>query len=404
MNWEEKILTKLADSYRKSKKGMGTAVISRKTSVKPSQLYKKYHLNDGNFSVIDEINEAVKQLTHMGFIQYNTEKFSTNITRIDLVDEKISEIESYLSKNYHYVSENQKRLEVMAVIEKYNNASYICTAECQRLQKELDNNKIPANYSDLSDIFKMLAFVENNKYELYIREASIKVYGDTKFFEEKTMDTVCKILRQHLNRPCEEFEMLSEILSNYHIYKEAQKICIKGSVELCFKGGTVNVSLFPDGLEFDTKTIESLKRIIIHSSKFMTIENRTSYLRYERADTVTMYLGGFANRFQRDFINKIYMDNPDIQYLHFGDIDAGGFLIHNDLCKKTGIHFLLFCMSFAELEKYKDYCKPLSENDEARLTKIRHNPDYEKTIAYCLEHHTKLEQEIISFSLMQSAE
>ena len=67
---------------------------------------------------------------------------------------------------------------------------------------------------------------------LYLREASQMIYGSTKYFEEKTLDAVCRRLRNSLNRPCGQDEMPGEILKEYHIYPEQQRFCLKGEAVL----------------------------------------------------------------------------------------------------------------------------------------------------------------------------
>lgn len=47
-------------------------------------------------------------------------------------------------------------------------------------------------------------------------------------------------------------------------------------------------------------------------------------MRCVEADMAYYYLSEDANRFQRDFLKTMHEDNPEGQYLHFGDIDAGG--------------------------------------------------------------------------------
>lgn len=78
----------------------------------------------------------------------------------------------------------------------------------------------------------------------------------------------------------------------------------------------------------------------------MTIENRTSYLRYLFGLTLSPLSGGYTNRYQRDFISW-YMYRTNVRYEHFGDMDAGGsFWIHHNLCEVTGVRFELFaCQS-----------------------------------------------------------
>jgi hypothetical protein len=153
---------------------------------------------------------------------------------------------------------------------------------------------------------------------------------------------------------------------------------------------------------------DSLKRITainVKTPKFMTVENRTSYLRYFADDTVIFYLGGYANRFQRDFIKRVYDDNPGLEFLHFGDIDAGGFWIHHNLCEITGVNFKTFCMSKVELsqEQYENCLHKLTDTDTSRLQELKEMRMYSDTIHYMLQHNVKLEQEIISLELMKES-
>ena len=50
-----------------------------------------------------------------------------------------------------------------------------------------------------------------------------------------------------------------------------------------------------------------------------------------------IYLGGYHNSVRRKLLELLYQDFPKAEYLHFGDIDVGGFEIYRDLCRKTGI-------------------------------------------------------------------
>ena len=58
-NYEEKLLSALADKYRRSKKDSGTNVIKRRTKLEPSRLYKNYSHNDGDMLQIEAVNQAI---------------------------------------------------------------------------------------------------------------------------------------------------------------------------------------------------------------------------------------------------------------------------------------------------------------------------------------------------------
>lgn len=182
------------------------------------------------------------------------------------------------------------------------------------------------------------------------------------------------------------------------------KLCIKGKAQIKINNSVVDISGFSEGVEFSATDLEHMQEIKILAPEFMTIENRTSYLRYQKEDTVIFCLGGYANRYQRDFIKKIYACNPEIRYMHFGDIDAGGFFIHRKLCETTGIDFGICYMSEKELQNsyYAPCLHELTENDRVRLQELQKEPKYRTTVEYMLANNVKLEQEIVSLNLMNT--
>lgn len=111
-----------------------------------------------------------------------------------------------------------------------------------------------------------------------------------------------------------------------------------------------------------------------------------------------IYLGGFHNTAKREFIKKIYASNPGKSYCHFGDIDAGGFYILEDLRNKTGIHFESLYMDVQTLLEFKDYTKMLTAEDRKRLLKLGEREEFKCVVEYMLENDCKLEQENITAS------
>jgi hypothetical protein len=401
-SWDKLILQYLADNYRNSKKGVGTNKTNRRTQLKPEKLYKQYRTNEGDLDVIHAINQTVNELRDMGFVTYAAEKFGTQIQSIYLVDEKIEQVEKYLYEKYSVVSRSMRRENVQRIIDEYQHKSEICRRECEFYQEQLRVNRFPKEEELLPKILDAICFIEHNTEDLYVREVSMEVYGDSKFFEEQTYNQVCNLLRKYQTRPSRPEELPDEILMDFHIKKEPLKFSIKGKFSLIMNGKEIDFSGFPFGVEIDTETLSKIEHIYIKSHRFMTIENRISYLRYSDDDTVTFYLGGYANRFQRDYIKKIAADNPEIDYLHFGDIDPGGFWIHHNLCHITGVEFKTYAMSAKELadSQFAHCLLPLTDNDIVRCQELLGMACYRDTIAYMLEHQVKLEQEIISLTLM----
>ena len=396
--YEEKMLTALAEKYRKSKKDSGTNVIVRRTRITPSQLYKGYNRNDGDMTQIEAVNQAAMHCRQMGFLTFETEKFSNEIRNIDLVDEKIEELEAYLEQTYHYESKASKRQYVEELIAVYSGRSPAAELECRKLRQALEKNRIPPKYLQAKDLLKALVFIENNREELFLREASMLIYGDSKYLEEAMLHPVCKALREFLGRPCGEDELEDEILEEYHIRREKQKLCLKGDVMLQNGGKELELGNFADGVEFFSDELDGIERICVRVPEFITVENYTSWLRFRKEGAVSFYLGGYAARFQRDFLRKVQEDNPHLVFRHFGDIDAGGLYIHEHLCRVTGIPFQMYRMSCAELQdaRFRSCLQPLTNQDRIRLKSLEKQGTYRELAAYMLEKNVKLEQEIIS--------
>ncbi len=398
-DYKEKLLKTLVEKYRKSKKDSGENKVSKRTVMKPTELYKNYYDNDGDLETIYSINELITECKNQGFISYDQVGFGYEIDRVYLIDEKIEEVENYLSKNYEYQSKYEKMQYMRNIIDKYSGITPIATEECEKLRMELNRNRIPRNFELQEDILKALIFIEKNETDVYLREASMFIYGSSKYFEENTLDIVCKMLRHYKKRPCGENEIMDEILHNFHITREEQKICIKGDCTIYFAGTVLELKYLKNGIEFSTEEIESIEKIVVNSVEFITVENKTSFNRYLAENAVVFYLGGYMTRYQRNFLYLIYQNNKKKKYYNFGDIDAGGFYIHEHLCRMTGIPFRLKYMSIEQLkdDRYLSCLQKLTYNDIKRLKLLSEKEDYKEVVSYMLRYKIKLEQEIVSY-------
>ena len=148
----------------------------------------------------------------------------------------------------------------------------------------------------------------------------------------------------------------------------------------------------------------------------MTIENLTTFFRWNEPATLMVYLGGYHNTIRRRLLQKIYRAFPQAEYRHFGDMDAGGFEIYRDLREKTGIPFEPYRMDTETLNEYRSFARPLTDNDRKRLQKMIAGRDgragdsevsgeggdagafaeFSELISHMLRGNIKLEQECIA--------
>lgn len=400
MDYKKKILISLVESYRCSKKDISNS--NKKTKLIPNKIFKNYGNSKSSYSEMEFFNKVAEELELLKFIKIKYEDYSAKIKIIYLIDEKIDEIENYLFKHYNYKSKDDKLKIMKNIYDKYSNSTNICKKMCIELNENIKNRKIVLNLDKLDDIFKAIEFIELNKKELFIRQASSEIYKDkehpSKYLQENTLHDVCRLLIKYSNINLKEYEKEDEILKYYNIIKEHQPLRIKGNLTITYKNGNeINLNNINQGIEFSSLELVDIEKIEIFAKNFITVENQTSFLEENEKDNVYFFLGGYKNRYQRDFIKMIYLDNPNLNYLHFGDLDAGGLYIHRNLCESTGISFGFYKMSTKELENdnYKDNFDKLTKLDRIKLENLKKDKRYKNLALYMLENNIKLEQEIL---------
>ena len=244
----------------------------------------------------------------------------------------------------------------------------------------------------------MLSFLEQNRENLYVREVSMLVYGDSKWFENNNYEEICTFVRTATGRIREDGERNDAILKLFDVTPIDQEVFIKGNWTIEWEQYVLDISKFKGGIAISSSDVQCIKNISVNSKGVMTIENKTSFQRLKNEDFAMMYLGGFANRHQIEFLKKVILDNPNVRYYHFGDIDVGGFLIHKHLCRETAKEFELYCMGIEQLSdtRFSHCLRELTDNDKSRLVTLMEEP-YCDVLEYMQEHNVKLEQEIVSY-------
>lgn len=376
---------------------------NRRIILKPADVYKNYARNNAEIVEKQDIHEAVSELSGMGFITAEYLKFSDDIEKIYLSEERLDAIYEYLKDEYGVVPQSAISKQVHKTVEKY-----ICTGEvvkkyCEDILAQTEDPRCSLVPERIEANLKMIRFLEKNEENLYVREASMLVYGDSKWFENNNYEEICTFLRTATGRSREESEKNDAILSVFHVAPAEQEIFIKGNWKIEWQQYTLEISKLQGGIAIASGDVRNIQSVQISAENVMTIENKTSYQRMKDKNSAMMYLGGFANRHQIEFLKKVIADNPNVKYLHFGDIDIGGFLIHKHLCRETSKNFELYCMGIRQLRDMRfSHCfKALTDKDLSRLETLTEDTSYSEVLNYMKEYNVKLEQEVVSYYLEQ---
>lgn len=419
MQYDQLLLKNLLDSYEKSLLSSG----KNKVQIHVSMTFSRRNLPeyfDESSMVYEQIHVAAEDMERRGFlkIQWKNRKPGTIIEKVILKEEAVEEVYQYLHRTPKAVNEELTR----AVLREYDQKlkkteeQTVIRAFLRYILERFQDGKSVKEYIDISEpaqtreLLDTLCAIEQNEKPVYIREFSIDHLGDSKKFENM-IGLIGKILRR-FGSGYEEMDVY-EILSEYQIYHTPNYVYLKGcgclvqkeqKTEKDIQRFQIDLAALQQGIGISGEDINTLALTGISKVKrIITIENLTTFYRWSEPESILIYLGGYHNQVRRRLLQMIYKQLPQAEYLHFGDIDVGGFEIYLDLCRKTNIPFQLYHMGIPELKKYEKYSKKLTENDNKRLDKmlekLQENPEINscaqiaEVLKYMKITQLKLEQE-----------
>ena len=396
--YDRVIVNKLLDTYESSSlsRGENERTIHIEVRFTKALLPTYFDESSGEY---EKIHLMMQQLEDRKLIQiiWKDNKKGHVILKIRLNVEEVDKAYLYVKRipKANQVADNIEMLEQML---EHTDAP-VCKSFIEYLLERLQTNKPVKEFIQLDNpeetkkLLVAVRAVENNTKQLYLREFSILTFQDSKIFEQivgKVHRIFCRFDNTYKSKD------LAEWLSEYNIYQTPNFVYLKGEASIRIRGEEVNLSVFKQGLVVSGEDIDEIE--ILRTTKIekvVTIENLTTYFRWQEPDSFIIYLGGYHNTVRRNLLNKIYEVFPEVSYYHFGDMDAGGFEIYRDLCEKTGIPFEMYHMNLDILREYEKYGKTLTDNDRKRLEAMQGQEDLQELIAYMLEHNVKLEQECI---------
>lgn len=402
---QKKILELLLKKYESSKTYDGQNEVTQSFSILPEKVFPDYN-ND--FTDIDKIKDfendiEILQINSLVVISKKQDRVS-KITAISS-DENWNKIRIILGVKDKNTRLKEEIAFYSSVSEKTSSHKIIkdfCKTQIERLQ----GGKL-AEYSleDANNIIALLSFILQNKNEILERELSISVLANSKSWESKYKTKILRILKKSgyfdslIENCADEKEVNKVILEECNIFANPSYVYFKGNGTIFFENGNITKTCSEIPFAISSASIEKINSFEITDSKIMTVENLTSFNRINNSDTFYIFLSGYHNSAKQNFLQKIYRQNAEKEYFHFGDIDPDGFYILGNLRSKTSIAFKPYKMGISELENYSDYTKTLEENDILKAKALIDKGCHKEIMEYMLQHNQKLEQEIISWKL-----
>ncbi len=384
--YEKKILNELLDKYENSKSFKGTNKVNQRFKVRISNLFPKYE-DHSDYDLFRAVNEEVDILARKGFVVPRVTGGGV-IREVYLNVEDLEEIYSYINR----VPRDDINARLEELISKYQGNGEILEEYLKDQLNRIEENRsvrfFSGDYEEFERILMAVRELEDLQGEQFIREFSVRLYKDSKVFGQ-IQGKVESLLYEY-----GDFPEKDEILGNLNLMRTPTYVNFKGSGKISLSGQEIDLSRLDSDIAISSSMLDKIESVQVFKGKVITVENLTSFHRFMEEGYFVLYLGGFHNRVRRDFIRMLHDQNSEARFYHFGDIDAGGFLILEHLRRTTGIKIIPYNMNLDTLKKYEKMGKPLTENDRKRLGKLREG-QFREIVEYMLENNVKLEQEAI---------
>ena len=384
-NYEEKILSKLIDSYEKKNPETNQ---TRPIQVDIEKSFPGYR--DILSDVQRDVDTAVDHLQSWRFVtcSQNQQGYYTKVT---LIEAAVSQIYAYLERlPKAKLHEIQK--EVLGEFTDQNGR--ITRAFCISMVERLNQHKdieygLSKDVDALKDVLLALKNIEMLSQETYYRNFSEMVFHDSKRLQG-ILKPISKILLDYGTQACQE----ENILAQYNLISNPGYVHIKGDWQIWCQDRYIPVNVFRGGIAISSDALDDIEHIAVPSGTIISVENLTTYHDTQETQGAIIYLGGFLNTVRTNFLKKLYTSEPHARYFHRGDLDPYGFLILENLKQKTGIPFKSLEMDLDTLRlcHQAGYFKPLDEADKKAIVSpalFQHQP----ILQYMNEHNCKIEQE-----------
>lgn len=406
MQYDKRILNQLLDMYENSLLSRGENKVAVHIGFPFTKKSLPEYFDESSF-VYEEIHAALRELERSGYIRIVWKKGKENhiVQKVILCEERVSDV-------YQYIKRIPRSELYRQQIQRLEKLRGICTTPIASdfiswLSGRLEQRKTVKEYIDIKDVdeterlIRAIAAIEENQEECYIREFSVRCFSDTKALENR-INLIGKIMRRFFDG-YKDMDVYA-ILAEYRIYHTPNYVYVKGVGKLLIgkeQSSVLDLSSLQQGIgvsgeDLNTLQWEDLSKV----KKVITIENLTTFFRWQEPESIIIYLGGYHNTVRRELLKNIYRILPEAEYLHFGDVDVGGFEIYLDLCRKTDIPFKTYLMGMEQLEDYNDFTRSLTENDRKRIEILLEHVENEEiaaVLSYMKRNGRKLEQECVQY-------
>ena len=360
-----------------------------------NKIFKDYK----DYRQVGTIEAQLKYLEDNKFIKIQKDR-NDNILSVSL---EVSEIEN-IYKLLNIENPAKILTNILEYLKSFNAtgvARDFIKEEIEYIQSNFKYHKqLYDNVDELHNLLKCLNEIQKIKDEIMERDFSVRLFNDSKIFALRYKTKTINILKQYKSE-LKDFSD-EEVLKEFNLIKNSSYVLVKNNLNFQINKQIINLNKFGFEFSLSDSMIKDMKILPSNFESVITVENLTSFKTLKDKNSVVIFLSGFNSHTKQMLLKKIYEKYSNKKYLHFGDIDVGGFRIFNHLKYSTKIPFEPYRMGISELKGNKTHLKQLTSNDIKNLHSLKNDSQYDlfkEEIDYMLENNVKLEQEVLDETL-----
>lgn len=371
--------------------------------------FPAYDIEDS--SARTAINETAKKLAEQGVIELEWMRGQEGhiLRRIALCPQALED--AYRRSGRKPLADTAERLaQRLRQLQQASSAPWVC----RYLQEELDflekNRRpraaFPAEAAEQNDWLAVLGMLGERAPEapLLERVFSLRCLGNSKAFEKYHRARLLGVLRKVLPLDTEEMGE-EELLRQAGLEKYPEWFSFYGAVQLTWPEGKVlDMAPLRDGVQISAQDASQVQiSYAPQVSTLLFVENKANYFdtirKHPSPERVVVFHGGcYSPQRGRFFQQLCRAAGPQIQLLHWGDIDCGGFQMDSRLRREIDPRIQPWRMDVEQLRAHQAQAEPFSEAYAAKLERLLQDPylqDSREVLLYMLQHHLRLEQEAL---------
>ncbi len=279
-----------------------------------------------------EANETLVALAQRGFVKLHWRKFETHnwLDAVDLVAEHTTEVYALLNRTPQSNRLQALRDLLNAQVSRPGWHRDFLTWANQQI--DVHHSVAPLNLENPqhnADLVRTLAALADLTTPTLERRFSVQVFGNSKRFEELRR-AFLTVLRRHDLDAANFADDDNALLRAHHLDRVPEYVPMAGSVVLQVGASQVDLRPFVPSVSLPATLLRNASIVECAARAIVTIENATSFNEFvaiRPSSVFAIFTGGFASPTVIAFMQQLRLARNDLQFYHWGDLDAGGFRI-----------------------------------------------------------------------------